>query len=184
MALSFLLKRGHRDVLSLWNTCVSWGSQSFRHHVIHDVVNIFRFAGSCDFVTSFVVLCVLDRREHDVCCSCGFLFVWLENLNYEWEVMGGQYFFSSWLKLKISLNCPTPLAVSQGLKPVLPLFLPYPGTGEHLIAYKSEAVFAIFLLHFSNMICLPPTNPSSEQQLGASKGAALFTMLLGTLACI
>lgn len=39
--------------------------------MIHDVVNIFRFANSCDLIANFAVLCDLERGpENDGCCYC------------------------------------------------------------------------------------------------------------------
>lgn len=79
---------------------------------------------------------------------------------------------------------PSPLAVPQGLKPILPnsYALLYSGTGAHSITYKSRPAFPIFLLHFSNRIHLPHTNSISELQLGASVGAAQLAVPLLSLA--
>lgn len=79
---------------------------------------------------------------------------------------------------------PSPLAVPQGLKPILPnsCALLYSETGTHSITYKSRPAFPIFLLHFSKRIHLPHTNSVSELQLGASMGAAQLAVPLLSLA--
>lgn len=79
---------------------------------------------------------------------------------------------------------PSPLAVPQGLKPILPnsCALLYSETGTHSITYKSRPAFPIFLLHFSKRIHLPHTNSVSALQLGASMGAAQLAVPLLSLA--
>lgn len=40
--------------------------KSLRHSIIHNVVNIFKFASSCYLIASFAVLCDLERgRKND-----------------------------------------------------------------------------------------------------------------------
>lgn len=92
MALSFLLKQGHLHVLRLQYTCLSQIFKSLRHSVIHNVVNIFKFASSCGLIASFAVLCDLERgRKNGGCCGSSSIGVKLRSCE-ETCLVGGVFF--------------------------------------------------------------------------------------------